>query len=65
MKLKRGKLEKFDPEHKSPNDKRKKETWAVFSYFDEDGQEYRKSFTAPANTHELTMWKISPQIIVR
>ena len=46
------------------NDARKKVAWAVFSYFDNEGNEYRKAFTAPALTHKNEFWNIAPKTIV-
>jgi hypothetical protein len=64
-KLIRNKLEKFDSNRKDVKDRRKKVTWAVFSYIDEKtGYEYRKSFTAKPNTPETEMWKIAPKTII-
>ncbi|HAT80152.1 MAG TPA: hypothetical protein DCS17_01700 [Flavobacterium sp.] len=60
----RNRLEKYDSNRKSTKDRRKKETWAVFSYIEVGtGDEYRKSFTAPAGTSEVEMWKLAPKII--
>ena len=63
MKLKRYHLEIFDENKRDVHDRRKKCAWAVFSYQDENGIEYRRSFTAPSFTTELKMWDIAPKEI--
>jgi hypothetical protein len=58
-------LEKYDHSRRDSKDRRKKVAWAVFSYYERDtGQEYRKSFTAPADTPESKFWDIAPRIII-
>jgi hypothetical protein len=65
MKLFRGSLEQYNEKRKDVKDKRKYVAWAVFSYFDEKGIEYRKSFTAKVLTSELEFFSIAPEIIVK
>jgi hypothetical protein len=64
MALIRKHLEKYEHSRRNIADRRKKVAWAVFSYVEIDtGYEYRKSFTAPANTPEMKFWDIAPQTI--
>lgn len=63
--LMRNYLEKYDPSRRDSADRRKKVAWAVFSYIERDtSHEYRKAFTAPANTPEMKFWDIAPRIII-
>lgn len=62
--LTRNHLEIYNPCQKDNNDRRKKITKAVFSYFDEQGIEYRRSFTASVNTPETDMWLLAPEKLV-
>jgi len=60
----RNEMIKFDSNKRSALDRRKKVSWAVFSYIDEaTGDEYRKSFEAPVNTPENKFWEIAPKTI--
>jgi hypothetical protein len=66
MKLIRQKLERFEDKRKDPDDKRKKISWAVFSYCNEiTDDEYRKSFKADVGTSENEFWNIAPKIIIQ
>ena len=56
-------MEKYDPSKRDTKDLRKRHAWAVFSYVDEHGNEYRKSFTLPVNSPESDFWKIAPNVI--
>jgi hypothetical protein len=62
--LTRNHLEIYNPCQKDNNDRRKKITKAVFSYFDEQGVEYRRGFTAKPNTSEINMWLLAPEKLV-
>lgn len=44
-------------------DYRKMGAWAVFSYVDENGDEFRKAFWAKAGTTEEEFWKSAPEEI--
>lgn len=44
-------------------DKRRKVSFAVFSYIGDDGHEYRKSFTAPPFTPENDFFNLAPKQI--
>ena len=57
-------LEKYEPETKDVFDKRKKISLAVFSYFDELGNEYRKSFKSKPNEPEKNFWEIAPKTLL-
>ncbi len=63
MKLQRHRLEKYNPCKRDIKDSRKKIAWAVFSYLDENGVEYRRSYTAPCNTPENYFWGKAPKQI--
>ena len=63
MILFRNKLEKYHPDARDIQDNRKKISYAVFSYFDENNIEYRKKFIQPKNTPEMKFWDIAPKII--
>lgn len=56
----RNHLEKYEENTRDFKDKRKKVSRAVFSYFDEQGIEYRKSFVAIPYTPENEFFKIAP-----
>ena len=56
-------LECYNPNKRSNTDRRKKVAWAVFSYYDERGDEYRRSFEQPQNTPEQTFWTVAPETI--
>jgi len=56
-------LEKYEPAKRFSTDRRQKRAWAVFSYFDENGHEYRRAFWADKNTPENDFWNIAPDII--
>ena len=58
--LTRGSLEIYEESKRDPNDRRRRIAWAVFSYYDENGIEYRKSFKAPQMTPESEFWTIAP-----
>ena len=53
-------MEKYEPCKKDPKDRRKKVSWAVFSYFNERGEEYRRAFTMSINTPEIAFFDIAP-----
>jgi len=64
MTLTRRYLEKFDCNRKGKGgDFRKRGAWAVFSYYDENGAEYRKAFWGKANIQEDEMWNVAPERI--
>jgi len=63
MKAFRHNLEKFNENTRDVKDKRKKVSYAVFSYISENGVEYRKLFTMPAFTHENKFFDVAPLII--
>lgn len=63
MKIYRKYLEKYDPNKRDNFDRRKKFAEAVFSYFTENGIEYRKKFQLPVNTPENEFWNIAPKIM--
>ena len=57
-------LIKYEDNKRDNKDRRKKVSFAVFSYIDMDTNfEYRKAFTAPINTPELKFWDIAPKTI--
>lgn len=56
-------LVKYHENTRDINDRRRKIAKAVFSYYDKNGIEYRKSFTLPAFTHENKFWEIAPEVI--
>ncbi len=56
-------LEKFEDNVRDNQDRRKKVTKAVFSYFAPNGDEYRRAFTAPPHTPEQEMWNLAPKQI--
>jgi len=59
--LTRHQLEIYDPDTRDYKDWHKKIARAVFSYFDKNGIECHKSFTAPQNTPECNFWHIAPK----
>jgi hypothetical protein len=61
--LKRGELVIFDPDHRNIFDRRVKEVFAVFEYFDEDGVEYRKSFKQLKGTTKEQMMEMAPLVM--
>ena len=64
MQLIRKHLEIYDPCKRDTDDRRKKVTFAVFSYINPiNGDEYRRKFTAPQHTPEVQMWDIAPKVI--
>ena len=56
-------LEMYNPETRDIQDNRKKISKAVFSYYDDNNNEYRKSFTGPVNMPEAEYWNIAPKTI--
>lgn len=57
-------LENFDCNRRGRDgDYRKRGSWAVFSYFTEKGEEYRRATWADSNTPESDMWAIAPLTI--
>lgn len=57
-------LEQYNPNKPDANHRRKRTAYAVFSYIEQDTHhEYRKAFTAPANTPEREFWQIAPETI--
>lgn len=65
MILERHQLETYNPETRDFKDRRRIVARAVFSYLDENGNEYRKSFTAQPNTPETEFWNIAPKSITQ
>ena len=63
MKIYRKYLERYNPDKKDIQDNRKKISFAVFSYYSETGEEYRKSFKATKNTPENYFWDIAPKVM--
>jgi hypothetical protein len=61
--LTRGDLVRYIPYTKDPKDRRKRVSRAIFSYFDKDGIEYRKSFTAPHWTPESNFYHLAPSTL--
>ena len=62
--LTRNHLEKYQAVKRGRDgDYRKKGAWAVFSYLDESGAEYRKAFWADTGTHENKFFEIAPLTI--
>lgn len=64
MKLFRHSLEIYNENKKDVFDNRKKFAEAIFSYFDENGNEYRKKFQLPAFTPENEFFNIAPKEII-
>ena len=64
MVLYRKHLEIYKPITKDNNDRRIKISFAVFSYLDDNGIEYRKKFTDKPNTPEVNFWQIAPIKII-
>ena len=64
IQLTRGKLEKYDENWRdSYHDRRKKVARAIFSYYSEDGIEYRKVFCAEPFTPENMFWNLAPEVL--
>ncbi len=61
--LTRGKLVKFFPKTRDMADRRRFVAKAVFSYFDINGIEYRKSFTGKPLSHESFFMQTAPEVI--
>ena len=61
--IKRGRIAKYYAKTRDTNDRRKKVARAVFSYYDANGLEYRKSFTLPVNTRKEAFYDIAPEVI--
>jgi hypothetical protein len=61
--LTRGGICLYEANRRDNIDRRRKVAWAVFSYFDEDGNEYRRSFTLMVDTPESIFMKIAPLTI--
>jgi len=59
----RHQLEQYVDYARDTYDQRKKVSYAVFSYLDEQGTEYRKRFTSVPYTPEIDFWKIAPLFI--
>ena len=60
MKLQRKYLEKYNPCTRDIQDQRKKISKAVFSYTDDNNNEYRKSFKDIPYKSEQYFWSIAP-----
>ena len=56
-------LEKYEPSKRDIYDNRKKFAIAIFSYFTDNGIEYRKKFQLPVNSPEIEFWNIAPKEI--
>ena len=61
MKIYRKYLVKYCENKKDVFDNRKKFAEAIFSYFDDQGNEYRKKFQLPAYSPENEYWNIAPK----
>lgn len=44
-------------------DQRRKVAKIVTAYYDEAGNEYRRSYTGPAGTAAADLWRIAPEFI--
>lgn len=60
MKAYRHNLEKYSENKKDVFDNRKHFAEAIFSYFTDSGNEYRRKFQLPVNTPENEFFKIAP-----
>ena len=63
MQLFRHHLEIYNPDTRDHQDRRKKISRATFSYLNNEGIEYRKTFTSKPNESEQNFWIIAPKII--
>ena len=63
MKAYRKELVIYDENRRDVYDNRKKVAYAVFSYFTDNGIEYRKKFQLPTFTPEIEFWNIAPKEI--
>jgi hypothetical protein len=63
MKLTRRYLVKYHEKARSNEDRRKKGSMAIFSYYDNQGNEYRKGFFVNKKVPEAQFWNIAPEII--
>lgn len=61
--LRRGKLVKYFAKTRDLNDRRRVVSKAVFSYYDTNGAEYRKSFTSKPFTPENNFMGLAPEVI--
>jgi hypothetical protein len=62
----RSHIAKYTAKTRDFQDRRKLVARVVFAYYERDTHhEYRKSFTAPANTPESKFWDIAPRIIIQ
>jgi len=61
--LTRGSLVKYYETKRDNKDARRKVAVAIFSYHDNSGFEYRKTFTAKAGTPEELFYDITPEVI--
>ena len=58
--LKRHGIAIYDPKKRSVKDRRRIVSWAVFSYYDENDVEYRRSFESACITSKDEFMKIAP-----
>ena len=63
MVLRRGKQEKYESRRRYSGDQRRFKAWAVYSYFDGNGDEYRRAFWADVGTSRTEFDLIAPMFL--
>ena len=63
MTLFRRKIIKYEPNRKFINDRRRRKSWCVFEYRDENNIEYRRAFWADKDTSRTEFDLIAPYIL--